>query len=158
MSGQIFRHTHRVTYAECTLGNHVYYARYLDLLENARGEFFRSVGQPFLRWQDEGYLFPVVECRLRYKAPAQYDDVIAIELWPARLTRSQLRFDCRVLGLDGGLLVAASTEHLCMNLESKPRRIPAELAAALERYVRSTDGGIEQAKSSKLETQNKLQT
>jgi len=29
----MFVHTHRVTYAECTVGNHIYHARYLDLLE-----------------------------------------------------------------------------------------------------------------------------
>jgi acyl-CoA thioesterase FadM len=32
---QVFVHRHRVHYAECTLGNHIYYARYLDLLEDA---------------------------------------------------------------------------------------------------------------------------
>ena len=32
----VFLHRHRVTYAECTVGNHVYYSRYLDLLESAR--------------------------------------------------------------------------------------------------------------------------
>jgi hypothetical protein len=36
MGDQTFRHTHRVTYAECTVGNHIYYARYLDLLEAAK--------------------------------------------------------------------------------------------------------------------------
>jgi len=129
-----------VTYSECTLGNHVYYARYLDLLEVARGEFFRSLGQPFLRWQSGGYLFPVIDCRLRYKGAAQYDDLVAVELWLASVTRSQLVFACRVLGPDGGLLVEASTEHLCTNLQSKPRRIPAELAAALDPYVHAADG------------------
>ena len=36
-----FRHPHRVSYAECTVGNHVYHSRYLDWLEAARGEFIR---------------------------------------------------------------------------------------------------------------------
>jgi acyl-CoA thioesterase FadM len=44
-----FCHTHRVTYAECTVGNHVYHSRYLDLLEAARGEFIRSLGATVLR-------------------------------------------------------------------------------------------------------------
>ena len=30
-----FRYVHRVTYAECTVGNHIYHSRYLDLLEAA---------------------------------------------------------------------------------------------------------------------------
>ena len=39
-----FRYPHRVTYAECTVGDHIYHSRYLDLLEAARGEFMRSLG------------------------------------------------------------------------------------------------------------------
>ncbi|EEF57182.1 hypothetical protein Cflav_PD0189, partial [Pedosphaera parvula Ellin514] len=41
MAGQLYRHSYRVTYADCTVGNHIYYSRYLNLLEAARGEFFR---------------------------------------------------------------------------------------------------------------------
>ena len=75
-----FEWRHRVTYAECTLGNHVYYARYLDFLEAARGELFRKVGQPFLVLQGEEVLFPVIEARIRYRKAARYDDVLTIEL------------------------------------------------------------------------------
>ena len=46
-----FCHQHRVSYAECTVGNHVYHARYLDFLEAARGEWLRSLGAPVLHWQ-----------------------------------------------------------------------------------------------------------
>ena len=58
MSGQVFRFEHRVPYALCTLGNHVYYSRYLDILEEARGEFFRHLGQPLLAWQEATPSFP----------------------------------------------------------------------------------------------------
>ena len=57
MSAPVFRHTHRVSYAECTLGNHVYYSRYLDLLEAARGDFFRQLGSPLLHWQERDVIF-----------------------------------------------------------------------------------------------------
>lgn len=40
MSHQVFVWNRRVTYADCTVGNHVYYSRYPDFLEEARGEFF----------------------------------------------------------------------------------------------------------------------
>ena len=62
-----FCHQHRVTYSECTLGNHVYYARYLDWLEEARGEFFRELGTSFAALQQQEIIFPVVECHLRYR-------------------------------------------------------------------------------------------
>ena len=82
-----FRHPHRVSYAECTLGNHVYHSRYLDWLEAARGEFVRSLGSTVLQWQERDVIFPVIEARLRYKSPARYDDLLAIEVWPALIER-----------------------------------------------------------------------
>jgi acyl-CoA thioester hydrolase len=80
VSAKVFRHQHRVTYAECALGNHVYYARYLEWLEAARGEFFRDLGTTFLVWQERDTIFPVIECNLRYKSPARYDDLLTIEI------------------------------------------------------------------------------
>ncbi|HEY9172992.1 MAG TPA: hotdog domain-containing protein, partial [Verrucomicrobiae bacterium] len=76
MESAAYRHAHRVTYADCTAGNHVYYARYLPLLEAARNEFLRHLGQPFLDWQNQDTLFPVLECHVRYQSPAHYDDLL----------------------------------------------------------------------------------
>src|ERR1044071_950585 len=73
---ETFRCSQRVTYSDCTLGNHVYYARYLDLLEWARGEFFRHLEEPFLKWQQADAIFPVIECRVRYRNAARYDDLL----------------------------------------------------------------------------------
>lgn len=155
-----FIHRHRVIYGECTLGNHVYYARYLDFLESARGEFFRNCGFPMSALQDAGVLFPVVEVQLRYFAAARYDDVLAIQIAVQRMDRVRLDFHCTIgqvtdLGdrscgepqetaADAGNeqratrrsawkpLVEGVTRHVCTDLKDRPRRIPTELAAALQ--------------------------
>ena|SRR5947209_18867883 len=135
MAAQIFRHQHRVPYSECTLGNHVYYARYLDILEAARGEFFRQLGSPFSRWQQEGAIFPVVECRLRYKAPARYDELLTIELWLSALERVRLNFACRILNEAQTEVLEASTFHVCTGLDEKPKRLPPPLASLLQPFL-----------------------
>jgi acyl-CoA thioester hydrolase len=131
----VFRHPHRVTYAECTLGDHVYYARYLDFLEAARNEFFRSLGIPMRELQEQDVIFPVVECRVRFKSPARYDDVLAIELWITTAERVRLNFASRILNQAGNLLVEAETFHVCTNRDSQPRRLPDSLRAALQAYI-----------------------
>ncbi len=131
MSSLPFVHHHRITYAECTLGNHVYYSRYLDMLEAARGEFFRSLGWPLLKLQGEGIAFPVRECQLRYEAPARYDDTVAIELRVAGLDRLWLKFDFAIRNESGALLVAGRTDHFCAATDERPRRMPSELWAVL---------------------------
>jgi len=122
-----FRYQHRVTYAECTVGNHIYHSRYLDLMEAARGEFLRSLGTTVLALQDADYIFPVIEARLRYKFPARYDDLLAIEVRPTLVERVRLNFGHRILNQDGKLILEAETFHCCTSRDEKPKRMPADM-------------------------------
>jgi len=135
MSGSAFRYSHRVTYAECTLGDHVYHSRYLDILEAARGEFFRQRGTSFLDWQGQGIIFPIIECRLTYKSMARYDALldIQVELLQARGVRTQ--FGYRINKQPGKLVLEAETWHACTDLENRPRRIPEALLALVKDQV-----------------------
>lgn len=126
-----FRYHHRVSYAECTVGDHIYHSRYLDLLEAARGEFMRAAGATVLHWQEQDCIFPVIEARLRYKLPARYDDLLSIEVWPTLMERVRLNFGHRVLNQAGKLVLEAETYHACTTRAEKPRRLPGELAASL---------------------------
>jgi acyl-CoA thioester hydrolase len=131
----MFVYKHRVTYAECTVGNHVYHSRYLDLLEAARGEFIRSLGPTVLHWQEKDVIFPVIEARLRYKSPARYDDLLAIEVWPSLLQRVRLNFGHRVTNQHCKLVLEAETFHACTGIDEKPKRLPEELAVKLATYL-----------------------
>lgn len=137
MAANVFRHLHRVTYANCTLGNHIYYARYLDLLEAARGEFFRHLGVTCLEWQQQDIVFPVIECRLRYRAPARYDDMLNIEVWPTSTEGARLNFSHRIANQDGTVILEADTFHVCTGLNERPRRLPDALRTKLQPYLRS---------------------
>ncbi len=132
-----FLHTHRVTYADCTVGNHIYYSRYFDLLETARGEFFRHLGLAFLQWQQQDTIFPVIECRARYKSPARYDDLLAIELWPTAAERIRLSFAYRIRNQADTLIFEAETHHVCTTIDEKPKRLPEELVRSLQPYLGS---------------------
>lgn len=136
MSAIFFQHTHRVTYAQCTVGNHIYYARYLDLLEAARGEFFRELGIPFSQLQNEDTIFPVIESHLRYKAPARYDDLLTIEIWLAKLQGVRLNFAYRILNQNNTLILEGETLHVCAGLNEKPKRLPENLLELLTPYLR----------------------
>lgn len=136
MSDQSFVHQHRVTYADCTVGNHVYYANYLQILEAARGEFFRNLGATLLKWQDHGFMFPVVEAHLRYKMLARYDDLLAIEVLVTSAERVRLNFAYRVTNQAGDLVLEGETLHVCMNLEEKMKRLPEEFVAAVKPHLR----------------------
>jgi len=135
MSGKVFRWEHRINYSECTVGNHVYHSRYLDILEMARGEFFRHLGQTLFSWQERDIIFPVIECRLRYQGAARYDDLVVVELWMILAEGIRLTFGCRILGHDGRVLIEGETMHVCTSLHDKPKRLPKELIGSLEPFV-----------------------
>ena len=134
---ETFIHHHRVSYAECTVGNHIYHSRYLDLLEAARGEFLRALGRTVLELQDADFIFPVIEARLRYKSPARYDDWLAIEVFPTLVERVRLNFGHRILNQDGRLIVEAETFHCCTSRDEKPRRLPPEMVEKLLPYLKT---------------------
>src|SRR5512139_86787 len=124
---------HRVTYADCTIGNHIYYSRYLELLEAARGEFFRDLGTPLLEWQNQGFIFPVIECRLRYRKPARYDEVLRVEVEITHAAGVRLTFLHRVLNERGELLLECETLHACTGTDERPKRLPRKLLLSLNR-------------------------
>jgi acyl-CoA thioester hydrolase len=134
----MFAYNHRVTYAECTVGNHVYHSRYLDLLEAARGEFIRSLGPTVLHWQEKDVIFPVIEARLRFKSPARYDDLLAIKVWPALVERVRLNFGHRITNQHGKLILEAETFHACTGIDEKPKRMPEELVEKLKPLLHCT--------------------
>ena len=132
---ETFRHPHRVSYAECTVGNHVYHSRYLDLLEAARGEFLRSLGPTVLELQERDCIFPVIEARLRYKFPARYDDLLTIEVWVTAVEKIRVNFAHRIVNQNGRRILEAETFHVCTGLDEKPKRLPEELAVRLAPYL-----------------------
>jgi acyl-CoA thioester hydrolase len=131
----LFTYTHRVAYADCTIGDHIYYSRYLDLLEAARGECFRYLGVTLKQWQQRAVTFPVTDCRVHYRLPARYDDLISIEVRVTVAHGARLAFAYRVLNEAGGLILEAETVHACAGLEGKPKRLPPELCAQLAPFI-----------------------
>src|SRR6476659_2895754 len=114
-----FSHKVRVSYAHCTLGNHVYYVRYLDLLEIARGEFFRQLGESCLELQQRDTIFQVTECSVKYLKPARYDDELEIRIVISELRKVRLRFDYEMMrGSD--LLLTGWTQMVCVSIDEKP--------------------------------------
>ena len=135
MSENVFCWDYRVSYADCTLGNHVFYARYLDVLERARGEFFRHIGKPLADLQHEGTTFPVLECHLTYHAAARYDDLLTIEVRVTMAKGVRLGFRHHILAQSSRCLVECETLQVCSSVEGKPKRLPKEFLNLLGPYL-----------------------
>ena len=116
------------------MGNHVYYARYLDMLEEARSELFRQAGSTLRQLQEAGVIFPVIGVEISYQSPARYDDVVTIALHISELGPVRLNFQFQITDADGKQICRGITRHVCISLEEKPMRAPKELTEKLRAF------------------------
>lgn len=116
----------RVRYAETDQMGVVYYANFFVWFEIGRVEYLRARGLAYRDLEkDDGCYIPVVDAHCRYKAPARYDDLIAIRTRVTRRRGSLLDFGYEVLRAeDGQLLATGETTHVVVDRNFIPRDWP----------------------------------
>ncbi|HET8541463.1 MAG TPA: thioesterase family protein [Anaeromyxobacter sp.] len=121
----------RVIYGDTDRMGVVYYANYLRWFEAGRNELVRARGLTYREVEQRFRLMlPVTEAHVAYRAPARYDDVIAVETSVGEVRRASARFDYRIVRGDE-LLATGHTVHACVDLEGRVQRMPPELLQRL---------------------------
>ncbi len=121
----------RVIYGDTDQMGVAYYANYLRWFEAGRNEWIRARGLTYREVEGRFRLMlPVTEAHVAYRAPARYDDVIAIETSLAEVRRASARFRYRIVRGDE-LLATGHTVHACVDLEGRVQRMPPELLQRL---------------------------
>jgi acyl-CoA thioester hydrolase len=127
-------HELRVRFGETDLMGIVHHASYLTYFEAGRVEWLRRRGVTYAAWADRGMHLPVVEVGIRYRAPARFDELIAIETRLTELRSVSLRFDYRLLragGAEPTLLVEGFTKLASIDDKHTLRRFPDDVLAIL---------------------------
>jgi acyl-CoA thioester hydrolase len=126
----------RVYYEDTDCGNVVYYANYLRFMERSRTELLRERGIDLGRYHDRGILFVVTEAHVTYRAPAVYNDLLAVDSTIAGLSAASILFRT-VIHRDGddALLVNGEVRVACISGARRPMRIPEEIKTALQAIV-----------------------
>jgi acyl-CoA thioester hydrolase len=121
----------RVIYGDTDQMGVVYYANYLRWFEAGRNEWIRARGLTYREVEERFRLMlPVAEAHVAYRAPARYDDLVAIETSVAEVRRASLRFEYRIVRGDE-VLATGHTVHACVDPGGRVRRMPPELLARL---------------------------
>jgi len=121
----------KIYYHDTDSGGVVYYASYLEHLEEGRTEFCRSKGIDLVKYNNDGILFPIVHLEMDYKQPARYGDVIRIFTRVEKIGNASIEF-AQEIRKDDAALVMAKTVWACVNKDLKPRRVPEEMRQRLE--------------------------
>jgi acyl-CoA thioester hydrolase len=134
MHEPIYRHQCRVIYCDTDSGGVVYYANYLRYFEAARTEFMREHITSYKSIEDEGFILPVVECHVRYKASALYDDLLVVETCLLDVKSVSCRFNYRIIReSDGKVLIQGYTVHAVVDRNGKLAKLPGAIMERLQK-------------------------
>ncbi|NOX24790.1 MAG: acyl-CoA thioesterase [Deltaproteobacteria bacterium] len=132
LGGRIHTCRVRVLYGDTDAGGVVYYGNYLRYFERGRTELMRENSISYKGLEDAGFIIPVVESYLRYKASARYDDLLQISTCLTRVRQVSCRFDYEIRRVeDGCLLVKGFTAHAVVDRAGKLSKLPGDVLAAL---------------------------
>ena len=114
----------RVLYADTDAMAIVYHTNYIKWFEAGRNELLRSLGYPYTRLEDQGFLLPLTECYCSFLTPAVYDDLLEIEASIGELKAATIRLDYQIFRKSTGELLAKGfTRHAVTDRQFKPVRL-----------------------------------
>ena len=111
----------------------VYYARYLEYLEQARTELLNNIGIFVTEIEDAGYYMPVVKATANYKEGARFENEIVVRTMIKEVPKARMTIDYEVYRKsDNKLLVTGQTIHGFIEIkDGKPKRPPKALVEKL---------------------------
>lgn len=126
----------RVRYGETDRMGVVYHAEYLAWCEMGRTEYIRSLGMSYAEMEQRGVPLVVAEARVRYHAPARYDETIRVSTVLTHLGSRGLTFDYVITNAHSGQrLASASTTLVALDAAGKAVTIPPDIRELLGRPV-----------------------
>jgi len=125
----------RVRYAETDKMGVVYHSNFVIWFEVGRVELLRQLGFQYSEMEsDDNCHIPVVDLRVRYKSPAQYDDEIVVRTQIKNVRASLLHFSYEIFReADRTLLATGETMHIIVNNKLERTALP-------EKYMQAFNG------------------
>jgi acyl-CoA thioester hydrolase len=130
-----FVHELRVRYGECDPQGIVFNANYLAYFDIAATELWREAFGSWQHMVDRGIDVVVGEANVRFRAPARFDDVLALRARIARFGTTSMTTEIEI-ARDGELLVDGWLRQICVDATTWAKtEIPGWLREGLERYA-----------------------
>jgi acyl-CoA thioester hydrolase len=121
----------RIYYHHTDCGGVVYYANYLNFLEEARTEYFAQKDASIKQLADSGVMFVVARQEIDYKFPAVYGDELEIQTQVGETTGVRIEFLHEIYNQNKRLIIKARTILVCVDKSLKPQAIPEDLRKKL---------------------------
>ena len=141
--GRTHKHHLRVRYAECDMQGHVFNAHWLAYFDTAYTELWRAAVGDWSQVTGRGIDLVVAEANVSYRAPARFDDEIALAATVERLgttsittgfvgRRAAAAATADTTATDGDLLAEGRLVHVVVDAyDFTKREIPGWVREAL---------------------------
>ena len=140
--GQPHVHHIRVRYGECDPQGIVFNAHYLAYFDMAITELWRAAFGSYQVMIDRGVDIVVAEARVRFRAAAHFDELLALEIGVTRLGNTSISTAHRVMR-DGELLAEGELHHVFVDLPGLQKiSIPDWIRQPLEAYAIDADESV----------------
>lgn len=110
--------TIEIRYAETDQMGVVYHANYLIWLELGRTKLIEDVGFTYAEMENQGYISPVTDISIQYKAPLRYGQKAIVKTWIEEHGRLRTTYGYQILHEDGTLSATAKSEHVVVRKEN----------------------------------------
>ena len=124
----------RVRYSECDAQQVVFNAKYVEYIDVAVTEFFRVLWGDYKNLLEAGLDMQVVNVNVDWKAPAHFDEVIAITIEQKRIGNTSFTLQVGFSNYESKHQIATAqiTNVMVSAKEHQKIKIPAELKNKLE--------------------------
>ncbi|AOV07766.1 acyl-CoA thioesterase [Sporosarcina ureilytica] len=107
-----------IRYAETDQMGVVYHANYLVWMEIGRTALIQDLGFTYAGLEKEGYLSPVTDLSIQYKAAMRYGQVATIRTWVETHGRLRTTYGYEILHEDGTVAATALSEHVLVKKDN----------------------------------------
>jgi acyl-CoA thioester hydrolase len=107
-----------IRYAETDQMGVVYHANYLVWMEIGRTKLIEDLGFTYAGLEAGGYLSPVTDLSIQYKAAMRYGQKATVRTWIESHDRLRTTYGYEILHEDGKVAATATSEHVLVKKEN----------------------------------------
>ncbi|WOV89035.1 thioesterase family protein [Sporosarcina oncorhynchi] len=107
-----------IRYAETDQMGVVYHANYLIWMEIGRTNLIKDLGFTYAGLEKEGYLSPVIDLSIQYKAAMKYGQTATVRTWVESHGKLRTVYGYEILHEDQTVAATATSEHVVVKKEN----------------------------------------
>jgi len=127
--------TVKVPYHDADPAGVAWHGNYLRYFDQARCALLDKIDYGYRRMEESGYLWPIVDVRIRFIHAALYDDEISVEAWLVE-SEYRLKIEYVIRNKDGKKITKGHTVQVAVVIDTGELCIgsPAALLERIESY------------------------